>query len=181
VTHSRELYLIASDPWQEPARRALTGSSVRFRLAWTKSGCPSRRSARLGRRDGVSCRSDTRSRARIDLERLSHGQDSSFPFGRLSFGNFQNGLTAFLQQALFHRRPLRCCSPGGNFDDCLWFHSFSLCDDEKLGSRQENSPDHLRPRDQTDQTGKTRIVDMRQRTHCGSRIKYNLAANEAED
>jgi hypothetical protein len=68
-----------------------------------------------------------------------------------------------------------------NFDDCLWFHSFSLCDDEKLGSRQENSPDHLRPRDQTDQTGKTRIVDMRQRTHCGSRTKYNLAANEAED
>jgi hypothetical protein len=34
--------------------------------------------------------------------RWTFGQDSSFPGGRLSFGDFQNGLMAFIQQALLH-------------------------------------------------------------------------------
>jgi hypothetical protein len=36
------------------------------------------------------------------LEDFRQGQDSSFRVARLSFGNFQNGLIAFVQQTLGH-------------------------------------------------------------------------------
>jgi hypothetical protein len=36
------------------------------------------------------------------LEDFREGQDSSFPAMRLSFGNFQNGFIAFVQQTLGH-------------------------------------------------------------------------------
>jgi hypothetical protein len=36
------------------------------------------------------------------LEDFCHGQDSSFRVVRLSFGNFQNGLIAFVQHTLGH-------------------------------------------------------------------------------